>query len=349
MGLDEEDRARPHTTAASSTTTSRRPLHEPMPPIYVPPPISAHLDRANEAMRGRVGALATARQRREEVTRRAFVARTARLTQKIADSEATQRKQQRYVEALADWKHATEGERHARHRAAVTSSLSRHRTISSRGDELIAAKRVEFGVAPPSTPRKTATGARDERLLAPLEKTADQEELKARMHRKMFQFDVSKSRVLDSRAATAERKQVAREEREALAKQRAEEQERHARDTHIANTIRSELALQRAARRKARVRDPRRALAEDRLAAREAERERRMLEGTAERRRRGGGGAATCHAREDTNPEGRKEGSTRDGDEDDPFPERPAGHDEVASDDSGGPSPASSSSRQPSV
>jgi predicted small metal-binding protein len=246
------------------------------------------------------------------VTARAHSDRLERTAAKIDNLEAAQHHEDMVRTALSSWKHSEALSATMRSRTALHSSLNRHRELSRLGEDTVEYVKQRIALVEPQPPHRIAMEDRYDRLLLPLEKSQGQPALESRLAERQQDHEAAKQRLLNVRTATSERKRAAREEREELARQRVEEHARHAHELHIAGIIRSEAACVRAARVKARVRNPRRALAEDRLAAREVERQNQLFEASMTRRqhdfsnatvlvvtRHGGGPSATTSGADD--------------------------------------------------
>jgi hypothetical protein len=264
------DTDQPASPSATERSCDRRPLHVPYPPKDAPRPIARNLEIANTHLKQRLDALAATRKHQEEVTLRAFTARVQTSRAKIAELESSDQHENRYREAFDQWRRGLTASAAEKHRHALASALVRQREQAAEmGSEALCAARQRLMMPDDSPPCRVATHARYDRLLAPLAGTQPPDELQRRLGERMQEFTKSMHLLQTVRTSNAQRKQESRTERETLARQRLAERDHHVQQLHVAKAIRSEAACRRAARTKARISNPRRALAEDRLAARQ--------------------------------------------------------------------------------
>ena len=258
----------------------RVPLHTPRPPLESPRPVAPHLQLARKAIADRVATLQQRRHRREEITAASAASRRINLDNKVAAIDDKTRAEAECVEKCIVQRNAALSNSWQSHKERLMASRERHFALMRAGFNAVESARTVLELPDPRTPRRTETGLRDARLQEPLASSLSPQQLRDQLERRMREFiDLQKSQE-DKRALQVSRKAEHRLAREARVHDRMLAQEEGARRLHTANTERSDAACRRAARTKARVRNPRRAMAEDRLAQREAD----MRVGTADGR-----------------------------------------------------------------
>lgn len=258
------------------------PLHVKPPPPSAPRSINGQLSRAAQNLVARRETLTARRKQREQRVADALTARMERCREKLDTLETTAAREERYVSALREWRTQQRESMSRSHTDMARERQNRAACVSRDGQSLQSTVETKLACVPPTTPRKVATYGRFDRLLKPLAKLEQPEDLNAAYKTKIFVHEQATQRVKEQQVQDQARRRETRAQREQFAKERQAQRTAEAHHRFQLGVRKSQAAWQRAMKIKERIANPRRALAIERLEAREAERRRRRGETTAE-------------------------------------------------------------------